>query len=539
MPLFRYLADAPVPPPPPRPPLWHDLRAGALVALIALPLSLGIAMASGFPPVAGLLTAIVGGALVSLLGSARLTIKGPAAGLIVIALASVQELGAGDHGLGYRRTLGVLVVAAALQIGMALLRAASYGIVISPSVVQGMLAAIGVIIVSKQVHTLVGVSTEADTPLGLLAEIPHSVANANPEILVLGVTALLVLFGWPRLRVGRLRRVPAALVALLVTIPLATWFELGYWHSHTFLGREFLVGPDFLVTLPGSLLDAVTLPDFAGLASAAGWKFVVMFALIGSIESTLSVLAVDAMDSSRHPSNLDRDLLATGTGNLVCAIVGGLPMISEIVRSRANIDAGAGSSRANLTHGVLLLIAVALIPELLHRIPLATLAAMLVYTGVRLASPGQLVAMRRIGPDQLALFATTLLVTLATDLLIGVGAGLLLLMLQHLWHGASLRDLFQPRIDVDADGDTMTLGLRGTATFTSLLAVRKEIRVRPAGTRRVVVDLERVGLVDHTFLNRLQDLARSLGEVRLEVTGHQRLDAVSAHPLATRRQRSG
>jgi MFS superfamily sulfate permease-like transporter len=535
MPLFRYLADTPAPPPP-RPPLLHDLRAGALVALIALPLSLGIALASGFPPVAGLLTAIVGGAVVSLLGSARLTIKGPAAGLIVIAFGAVTDLGGGDVVLGYRLTLGVLVVAAVLQIGMALLRAASYGIVISPSVVQGMLAAIGVIIVSKQAHAVVGVEPTADTPLGLLAEIPHSIAHANPEILALGLTALLVLFGWPRLKAGAMRRIPAPLVALAITVPLAACFDLAHWHSHTFFGREFEVGPDFLVTLPGSLLDAVTLPRFDALATAAGWKYVVMFALIGSIESTLSVLAVDAMDPARRPSDLDRDLVATGAGNLLCAWVGGLPMISEIVRSRANIDAGGGSSRANLTHGLLLLLAVALIPDQLHSIPLATLAAMLVYTGFRLASPGQLVVLHRVGADQLALFATTLLVTLATDLLIGVGAGLLLLVVQHLRHGASLRGLFRPQLDAVFDGDALRLRLRGTATFTSLLAVRDRMRTRPDGVRRVVIDLAEVGLVDHTFLNRLQDLARTLGDVQLQVIGQQHLEAVSAHPLATRRR---
>ncbi len=528
----------PTPPadPTPRPSPAQDLRAGFLVFLIALPLCLGIAMASGFPPVAGILTAIVGGVLVTLLGSSRLTIKGPAAGLIVIAIGAVTELGGGDMALGYQRALAVGVVAAAIQIVFALLRTASIGVAMSPSVVHGMLAAIGVIIISKQVHTVVGVTPEAKEPLELLAEIPHSVMHANPEILVLGGVSLLILFGWPLIKTRWAKPIPPPLVALLVTVPLAAWFDLDHQHHYTIWSHDFEVGPEFLVNLPSNILEALTFPDFSVVFEATSLKYIVMFALVGTIESTLSVLAVDSLDPERRASNLDRDLLATGAGNLVCAFLGGLPMISEIVRSKANIDAGARSGLANFTHGALLLGFVALAPGLLHMIPLAALGAMLVYTGSRLAAPNQLVHARQIGGDQLLLFTTTLVVTLATDLLVGVAVGLLLKVVLHLLRGASIRTLFRPRIDEQQDGTELRIGVHGTAAFTALLPIRKRLRKLTPETDRVLIDLSGVELVDHTFLNRLEDMSRELPDAVLEVVGVDHLEAASTHPQASRRR---
>ena len=201
--------------------LSGDILSGFLVFLIALPLCLAISMASGFPAVGGVMTAIIGGMLSTFLGSSRLTIKGPAAGLIVIALGAVTELGAGDPVAGYKRALAVGVAAAVIQILLALARAASLGVAMSPSVVHGMLAAIGVIIISKQSHLVLGVKPEAKSPFGLLAEIPHSLAHANPEVALIGLLSLAILFLLPRIKVGWVKKVPAPLVVLLATVGLA------------------------------------------------------------------------------------------------------------------------------------------------------------------------------------------------------------------------------------------------------------------------------------------------------------------------------
>ncbi|GAA3016635.1 SulP family inorganic anion transporter [Actinokineospora globicatena] len=513
-----------------------DVKSGFLVSLIALPLCLGIALASGFPPIAGVLTAIVGGILGGLLGGAPLTIKGPAAGLIVIAVGAVHDLGQGDAVAGYRRALAVGVVAALIQILFAAVRAAGIGVAMSPSVVHGMLAAIGVIIIAKQAHVVLGVKPTADTPLGLLAEIPRSVAHANPLIVLIGVVALLILFGLPLVRARWSKSVPAPLVVLAVAIPIGLLLHLSSPHDYRLADASHHLGPEFLVRLPGSVLDAITFPDFSQVFSGTSLQYVAMFALIGTIESTLTVLAVDSMDPAKRPSDLNRDLFAIGAGNLTAAFIGGLPMISEIVRSKANLDAGAKSRWSNVCHGAILLLFVALIPGLVQTIPLAALAAMLVYTGFRLANPREVAHVGKIGWDQLLLFLTTLVVTLATDLLVGVAAGLALKIVLHLVRGVPLFAFLRPRPEVTRDGEVLRVRIPGAAVFPALLPLRRAITKNGDGVTEIVVDVRDATLVDHTFLTRLDQLAKELPEATLRVEGLDGLDPVSAHPQALRRR---
>ncbi|MEZ4246929.1 MAG: SulP family inorganic anion transporter [Polyangiales bacterium] len=519
--------------------IGRDVLSGFLVFLIALPLCLGIAMASGFPPVAGVLTAIVGGLLGPFLGSARLTIKGPAAGLIVIALGAVTELAPdGDMTIGYRRALAVGVVAAAIQIVFALGRVAKLGWMAPPTVVHGMLAAIGVIIFAKQAHVVMGVTPEAKKPLALLAEIPWSVVRDNPEVLAIGAVSLVVLFGWPALvkRVKALAKVPPQLVVLLVAVPMGFAFRMDTPHEYSLFGREFHLGPEFLLSLPGNLLDAITLPDFSVVFSGPSLKYVVMFALVGSLESVLSTIAVDALDPERRPSNLDRDLLMAGIGNLASSAIGGLPMISEIVRSKANIDAGAKSGWSNFFHGLFLLVFVASIPGLLHFIPLAALAAMLVYTGTRLASPSEVVHAKQLGLDQLFLFGVTLVLTLAVDLLVGIAAGIVLKIALHAFRARSLTALFRATVKSERLDETLTVYVKGPATFLALLKARKALQPAFDPTvEHVVLDLSEATVVDHTFLERVYGLAAELPKADLQLRGHDRLQPVSEHPHAARR----
>ncbi|MES2504439.1 MAG: SulP family inorganic anion transporter [Myxococcota bacterium] len=402
-----------------------DIRSGLLVFLIALPLCLGIAIASGFPPIAGLLTAIIGGLIPTFLGSSPLSIKGPAAGLIVVMVDAVSEL-------GYEKCLAVGVAAAILQIIFSGLKASKIGKLMPLAVIHGMLAAIGVIIIAKQIHVLLGVLPSSKKPLQLIAEIPHSIMNANPEILALGLLTLAIVIAYPLLPKKMTEKVPASLMSLVFVLPLAIYWHLDLDHVYWFEGQSFEVGPKFLVTLPNQIWTSLAFPDFSALSTLVAWKYVIMLALIGSLESILTVMAIDTMNPSKHKSNLDKDLFSVGVGNLIASFIGGLPMISEVVRSKANIDSGAKSRWSNFYHGLFLLLAVTLLVPIIHEIPLSALAALLIITGIRLASPKMFVHMFNQGINHLLPFLITLFVTLRVDLLVGVFAGVVLTYLLNL-----------------------------------------------------------------------------------------------------------
>ncbi len=517
-----------------------DIISGFLVFLIALPLCLGIAMASGFPPVAGILTASVGGIIATWIGSARLTIKGPAAGLIVIALGAVTELGA-EGGNGYRRALAVGVVASVIQIILALGRAGALGDVFPSSVVHGMLAAIGVIICSKQVHVALGVKPEGKEPLHLLLEIPHSISELDPEITTIGVVSLAILFAVPAIakKFPAFKKVPAPLLVLLASVPLAHYFDLEHEHTYSFAVNHhtYKIGPSFLVNLPGNLLAAVTTPDFSAVFSGTSIKYIVMFALVGSIESLISAKAVDMLDPEKRSSNLDKDLFATGVGNFIASFIGGLPMISEIVRSSANIGYGARSKLSNFFHGLFLLLFVAFLPGLIHRIPLAALAAMLIFTGIRLASPHEFTKTYKIGREQLVIFLTTMIVTITTDLLVGVAAGLVVKVIIHLVNGVPVSGLLKPLIEEVVEGDRVVLRVKHAAVFSNYLTIKKHL-AKHASAKLVVVDFDDAHLVDHTVMEKLheqEDLFKRAGR-KLELCGLEGHKSLSAHPLAARKK---
>lgn len=516
--------------------LRADVMSGFLVFLIALPLCLGISMASGVPPVSGLFTAIVGGMMVSFLGSAPLTIKGPAAGLIVIVLGAVTELGQGDPASGYKRALACGVVAGVLQIIFALTKAGVVGELMPSSVVHGMLAAIGVIIISKQTHTALGVTPHGKEPLHLLAEVPHSLLNLNPEVFLIGLVSLAILFCLPMIKAGWARKVPGPMLVLLVTIPMGLAFDLEHQHVYRLWAHDYTIGPNFLIRLPASMIGAMAFPDFSMVLSPASLKYIAMFALVGSIESLLSVTAVDSLDPEKRASDLNRDLLATGIGNTVAACVGGIPMISEIVRSKANIDNGATSRWSNFFHGLFLLLSLTLIPGMLQEIPLAALAAMLIYTGTRLASPKEFAHVYKIGPEQLLLFLSTMLITLMTDLLVGVAAGLLLKVVLHVAMGAPVRSLFRTIVREQREGEALILEVHDSAIFTNFLGIKKRLQTLPPDVKRVVLDFQNAWVVDHTVQEKLHRIADECKDVELVLSGLEDHEPLSAHELATRRK---
>jgi MFS superfamily sulfate permease-like transporter len=516
-----------------------DLTSGFLVFLIALPLCLGISMASGFPPVAGIFTAIIGGLLVSFIGGSQLTIKGPAAGLIIIAIGAVTELGQGDPLIGYKLTLAVVVVAGILQIIFGLVKSGVLADFFPSAAVHGMLAAIGIIIIAKQLFTMIGVKPEAQETLELFAELPHAFSELNPEIALIGFISLLILFAFPFFKNKYLKMVPAPLLVILIAIPIGRYFDLEHEHSYLFLdGHEYTIGPKFLVTLPDNLLSAITFPDFSRVFSMVSIKYIIMFALVGSLESLLSSKAIDGLDPYKRKSNMNKDLMGVGIGNTLAGFIGGLPMISEIVRSSANINNGAKTSWANFFHGLFLLVFVAFFPMLIHQIPLAALAAMLVYTGFKLASPQSFYQTYKIGKEQLAIFLVTIIFTLATDLLVGIGVGILTKFAIHISNGLPLKYIFKPLFTVSENGDEYTVDVFHSAVFSNYIKLKKSLDALPR-EKTIRVDFTNANLIDHTVLENLHhyqhDYEHSGGKFIL--SGMDHLNKNSDHHLASRKSK--
>lgn len=516
-----------------------DILSGFLVFLVALPLCLGISMASGFPPIGGIFTAIIGGMLVPLIAgkkNAQLTIKGPAAGLIAIAVACVADLGNGDPLLGYKLALAVVVATGVIQIGFGLLKLGNFSDFFPISVVHGMLSAIGLIIILKQFPAMLGVKPAGKTMVDLITSLPETIGNINYEIAIIGFVSLAILIILPLIKNKYVKMVPAPMVVILISIPLGMYFDLEHEHVYLFQAHQYHVGPSFLVTLPGKMLDAISFPDFSQVFSGTSIKYIIMFALVGSLETLISAKAVDMLDPFKRKSNFNRDLIAVGAGNTLAGFIGGLPMISEIVRSSSNINNGAKTSWSNFFHGAFLLIFVAFFPLLIHKIPLAALAAMLVFTGFRLASPKEFSKTFKIGWEQLFIFCVTIFFTLYDDLLVGIFAGIIAKFLMELVLGVSPSNIFKARLSViDEGNDRIVVKVTGSAVFSNWLGIKRKLYAITPG-KHIQIDLSACKVVDHSGMENLhmfEGQYRAAGG-HCHIIGLETHIPLSKHPFAVR-----
>lgn len=402
-----------------------DFPASLVVALVALPLCLGIALASGAPLFSGLIAGIIGGVVVGALSRSPLSVAGPAAGLTVIVLDAIQSLPS------FQVFLAAVVLAGVLQVAFSFTRAGILSEFVPSSVITGMLAAIGLILILKQVPHLVGLDSDYEGSFEFLARdggntfstLARSLTQAfTPGAVLTGLAALAFLFWWEKARpeTGPMRFLPGPLVA--VGIGVAGNAALGIVRPEWRLGAENLVQ----VPTPGlaGLTSLLTFPDFSSITDGIVITTAATLAIVASLESLLSVKAIDEIDPKRRGTDKNRELFAQGGGNIVLGLLGGLPVTSVIVRSSANVDAGANSKASTIMHGAWLLLSVALIPAVLNLIPLSALAAVLIQTGYKLCKPELFTSRFRQGWTQFVPFVVTVTAILLTDLLIGIAIGL-------------------------------------------------------------------------------------------------------------------
>lgn len=504
-----------------------DFLAGLIVSLIALPLCLGIASASNVPPLAGVITAIVGGILASRISGTFVTISGPAAGLIVITLGAVESMGSQGTMEGYPHALGAIVVGGAIMALFGFLKVGKVGDYFPSAAVHGMLAAIGVIIMIKLLFPALGVAKPKGEILEVATEIPHAFKHMNSYAAIISGITLLILIVHPMLKSKIIKVIPAPMWVLIFTIPMAMY-----------LGTDNLD----MVDLDGGLLGGggLKFPSFEKIATSAFWIAVVGFALVSAIESLLSAKAVDSLDPYKRKSDLDRDLISMGAGSSVAAALGGLPMISEIVRSSANVNYGAKTQWANFFHGLFLLIYVVIGVSVIEMIPNAALAAMLVFTGFKLANPKEFKHMYKLGLMELEIFIVTLVAVLATDLIIGIIIGILFKYALVLFRGTKFNELFKSNFEIEHKDNVKIIHLKGSQIFSNYLSLKKRMDSGTAKYDEVIIDFSDAIFVDHTVIEHLEDYARlmALEGKEVHLINIESLNPLSNHPLAARDKRA-
>ena len=464
-----------------------DALASVVVFLVALPLCMGVAIASGLPPAAGLITGIVGGIVVGAISGSPLQVSGPAAGLAVMVWQLVQEFGVA--------TLGIIVILAGLlQVVAGLMKLGQLFRAVSPAVIHGMLAGIGVLIFASQFHVMLDDGPKG-TGLQNLLSIPASILKAvtpvdgsfQHQAAIVGVLTIAAIIVWVRWAPKRLKLVPAPLVGVIIGVVAAHLMSFGVKY----------------VSVPENLVATLNFPSAAGLQELLNpsvWKAAAALAIIASAETLLCATAIDQRHDGPR-TNYDKELMAQGVGNTLCGALGALPMTGVIVRSSANVEAGARTRVSAMLHGVWILVLVVAAPFVLEAIPVAALAAILVFTGYKLVNPAQMTALWKQGRAEFAIYALTLVSIVGFDLLTGVVIGVVASLVKLIYTFTHLR------VTLSRDGDVHHLHLDGSATFLRLPALATALESVPRSVE-LHVNLERVAHVDHAALESIMSWER-------------------------------
>jgi len=483
--------------------LKYDLPASVVVFLVAVPLCLGIALASGAPLFSGIIAGIIGGVVVGLLSGSQLGVSGPAAGLAVIVVSAIQELGA------FEIFLMAVVIGGVFQLVLGYLKAGIIGYYFPSSVIKGMLSGIGIIIILKQIPHAFGYDKDYEGSLSFqqpdghntLSEIIYMFDAISPGALIITILSLIILIAWekPFFKKGKLFQiVQGPLVVVILGVILNLVFQK---FSSLTLNADQIVSIPVPESVAG-FFGQFTLPQFSAIASPAVWVAGITIAVVASLETLLCLEAGDKMDPYKRVSPANRELKAQGVGNIISGLIGGLPITQVIVRTSTNVQSGGRTKMSAILHGVILLMCALAIPKILNLIPLASLAAILFVVGYKLANPAVFKKVYSLGQRHFVPFTVTILGIVFTDLLMGIGMGLTFAIFYILWN--NYRKPFLFRSEDHIDEDTIRLELAEDVTFLNKASIQRTLNNLPKGAK-VVIDGSKTINIDQDVVEIIED----------------------------------
>jgi MFS superfamily sulfate permease-like transporter len=477
-----------------------------VVFLVALPLCLGIAVASGAPPFAGIISGIIGGIVVGALSNSNVSVTGPAAGLIAIILTAVTTL-------GYETFLTAVLIAGAIQLTLGFAKAGGISSYFPTSVIEGMLVAIGIIIIKKELPHAIGYDMEHEGDFfsyqmlkvdeGFFGELVHSFNFAHSGAIIVAIVSLAILIAFNKVpALKKIKALPGALVAVVAGILMNAVFE-AFMPSLTIANEHLVKLP--VASSVGEFINQFSSPNFSGFTKPQVWITGITIAIVASIETLLCLEAGDKMDPYKRYSDANTELKAQGIGNILSGLIGGLPMTSVIVRTTANINAGAKTKFSAIVHGLMLLLTVILIPGILNLIPMASLAAILLMIGWKLASPKVFKHMWQSGMQQFVPFIITVIAVVFTDLLKGVGIGLVVSVFYILKGNMQLAYRFSK--NKYHEGETIHIDLAQEVSFLNKAALKQTLSDLPSNSK-VVIDAGNTVYIDFDILQLIRDFTQ-------------------------------
>ena len=490
-----------------------DLIAAVSVALIALPLSLGIALAAGAPAMSGIFSAIVGGVVTTLYRGGHISVNGPAKGVIGVILLGITLMDDGS-GQAFNYVLAAVVISGLIQMLLGILKLGRLADIFHSSVIHGILAAIGIIIFAKQIHVAMGTHSDSPSIIQNLIDAVVFLPKANPFVLLIAITGLFLLLFHSKTNSRFFHLLPAPMWVIALSIPFVYAFNFFDQQTLSFFGKPFEVGPHLLLDIPNTITDSIMHPNFSKINTIEFWTTVFSILIITSIESLAIAKAVDKIDPYKRKTDLNKDLTGIGISTAAAGLIGGLPIIAVIIRSTVNIHNGAKTKWSNMYQGLLLLVFIVILSPIMRQVPLCAFAILLVYTGFKLASPAVFKQAYKQGTEQLIFFVGTMILTLYTNLLIGLLGGLILALVTHmLLARVSIAQFFKmvyhPRTKLLKRQDgSFDLKIRGIANFLGILRANKLVAQIPSGAD-VNIDLSETRLVGITYMDFLVEFLKN------------------------------